>query len=183
VITKVERHRNLDTMQIVGLVIDIIRKEKPAQINLDVGGLGIGIYDRLVEQGFGEIVKAVNFGGKPINPAPTDEAGNPIAGYANRRAEMWGNLKEALQGGRFSLPDRDDLMADLTSCGFSYQSNGSLLLESKEAMRKRGMPSPDLGDACALCFAQPYGSPITNTPPPRGFGKGHQINYPNMGVV
>jgi hypothetical protein len=85
-----------------------------------------------------------------------------------------------LQGGRFRLPDQDDLMADLTSCGYSYQSNGALLLESKEAMRKRGMPSPDLGDAIALCFAAPYGSPIVNKPP-KGFDRGFQINYSNDG--
>jgi hypothetical protein len=33
-------------------------------------------------------------------------------------------------------------------------------LESKDAMRKRGMPSPDEGDAIALCFSEPGGSPV-----------------------
>jgi hypothetical protein len=30
-------------------------------------------------------------------------------------------------------------------------------LESKEDMRARGMPSPDEGDAVALCFSEPGG--------------------------
>jgi hypothetical protein len=38
--------------------------------------------------------------------------------------------------------------------------DGRLLLEEKEDMRKRGMPSPDEGDAVALCFAEPEGSPF-----------------------
>ena len=40
-----------------------------------------------------------------------------------------------------------------------YMSDGKLLLEAKEDMKKRGMPSPDEGDAVALCFSKPNGSP------------------------
>jgi hypothetical protein len=103
------------------------------------------------------VVQAVNFGGKAIEPSPLDEKGNPAGGPANRRAELWSNLKTALEQGRFSLPDRDALQADLVSCGYKYRSDGKLLLESKEEMRKRGLPSPDEGDAVALCFSEPDG--------------------------
>ena len=104
------------------------------------------------------VVNAVNFGGKVLEPPPLDETGKPSGGPANRRAEMWSNLKSALQGGRFCLPDRDSLQADLVSCGYKYTSDGKLLLESKEEMRKRGTVSPDEGDAVALCFSEPDGS-------------------------
>jgi hypothetical protein len=69
---------------------------------------------------------------------------------ANRRAELWNNMKTALQGGHFSIPDSDSLHADLTSVGFKYDSQGRLLLEAKADMKKRGMPSPDEADAVAL---------------------------------
>jgi hypothetical protein len=46
----------------------------------------------------------VNFGGKPVEPPALDENGKPAGGPANRRAEMWLNLKTALQG-RFAIPD------------------------------------------------------------------------------
>jgi hypothetical protein len=49
------------------------------------------------------------------------------------------------------------------SCGYKYRSDGRLLLEAKEDMRKRGVPSPDEADAVALCFSEPDGSAI-----PRG---------------
>jgi hypothetical protein len=162
-ITKVETRRGLDTMQVTGLVAKIIREDKPAKVNIDVGGLGVGVYDRLIEQGhIRSIVNPVNFGGKPIEPAPLDEAGNPAGGPANRRAEMWSNMKKALEGGRFRLPDNDELQADLVSCGYKYRSDGKLLLESKDDMRRRGVPSPDLADAVALCFSEPDGSPLVN---------------------
>ena len=89
-----------------------------------------------MEQGYdSSVVTAVNFGGKPIEPPPLDETGKPAGGPANSRAEMWQNMKNALQG-RFCIPDNDALHADLTSCGYKYDSSGRLLLESKEDMKK-----------------------------------------------
>ena len=139
----------------------IIREENPARVNIDVGGLGVGVYDRLYETSSNRrIINAVNFGGKPVEPPPLDETGNPAGGPANRRAEMWGNLKKTLEAGRFSLPDSDSLQADLVSVGYRYTSEGKLLLESKQDIRKRGLPSPDEADAVALCFSEPDGSAV-----------------------
>jgi hypothetical protein len=172
-ITKIEKRHGLDTMEVAGWVAKIIRDEKPAKVNIDVGGLGVGVYDRLVEQGYGDTLNAVNFGGKPIEPPPLDETGRPAGGPANRRAEMWLNMKSAVQG-RFSIPDSDTLHSDLTSVGYKYMSDGKLLLEAKEDMKKRGMPSPDEADAVALCFSEPEGSPI-----PRNVGFNRKIEYPD----
>lgn len=159
-IEKIESRRGLDTMEVAGLIAKIIRDGKPVKINIDVGGLGIGVYDRLIEQGYDTaLINAVNFGGRPIEPPPMDEMGKPAGGPANRRAEMWSNLKKALQG-RLSLPDSNSLQGDLTSVGYKFTSDGKLLLEAKDDMRKRGVPSPDEGDAVALCFSEPDGSPI-----------------------
>lgn len=123
---------------------------------IDVGGLGIGVYDRLVELGHSRTVVAVIFGGQPIQPVPRD-GGRESGGAANRRSEIWMNLKAALVEGRTQLPDSDSLQADLTSVGYEYTSSGQLLLESKQEMRRRGVPSPDEGNAVALCFAEPSG--------------------------
>jgi len=158
-ITKVESRKGLDTMQVAGWIQKIIREDGPAKVNIDIGGLGVGVYDRLYETSSNRrIINAVNFGGKPLEPPPLDEKGNPAGGPANRRAEMWSNLKNALEAGRFCLPDRDSLQADLVSCGYKFTSEGKLLLESKQDMRKRGVPSPDEADAVALTFSEPDGS-------------------------
>jgi hypothetical protein len=157
-IIKVESRRGLTTMEVAGWINAIIRDEKPARVYVDVGGLGVGIVDRLQEQGH-RCVTSVNFGGKPVEPPPLDELGKPLGGPANRRSEMWLGLKNALEAGRFQLPDSDSLQADLTSCGYRYDSSGRLLLESKQDLRKKGIPSPDEGDAVALTFAEPSGFP------------------------
>jgi hypothetical protein len=65
---------------------------------------------------------------------------------------MWQNLKNALEESLFQLPDSDSLQADLVSPGYNR-----LLIESKQDMRKRGVPSPDEADAVALCFSEPGG--------------------------
>jgi len=159
VVTKVESRRGLDTMQVAGWVQKIIREEEPAKVNIDVGGLGVGVYDRLRENsGNRRVLNAINFGGKPVEPPPLDERGQPAGGPANRRAEMWANLKKVLEAGRFVLPDSDSLQADLVSAGYKYDSAGRLLIESKQDMRRRGIPSPDEADAVALCFSEPEGS-------------------------
>ena len=63
VITKIEKRRGIDTMQTTGWIAKSVREDKPAKVNIDVGGLGIGIYDRLIEQGHSRsLINAVNFG-------------------------------------------------------------------------------------------------------------------------
>jgi hypothetical protein len=101
----------------------------------------------------------VNFGGRPVEPPPLGEDGRPAGGYVNRRAEMYGGLKKALEAGAFQLPDSNTLQADLTCMGYKFDSQGRLQLESKADIRKRGLPSPDEADAVALAFAEPSGFP------------------------
>ena len=178
-ITRLERRHKLTTMEIAGLVAKIITDDKPAKVAIDVGGLGVGVYDRLVEQGHGDVVVAVNFGGKAVEPPPLDDAGKPSGGNANRRAELWNNMRTALQG-RFSIPDDDALHADLTNVGYKYDSSSRLLLESKQDMKRRGMPSPDSADAVALCFSEPGGAAI---PRSKATNFNRVINYPNLGIA
>jgi hypothetical protein len=50
------------------------------------------------------------------------------------------------------IPDNDELHGALCSLGFKYRSNEQLLIESKDDLRARGMPSPDEADALSLTF-------------------------------
>jgi hypothetical protein len=153
-ILKVEK-RDTDTMQTVAWIAQIIKEEKPVRVNIDSGSMGIAIIDRLYELGHSKsLINAVAFGSAPVEPNALDEMGREVRKYANRRSEIWAAMKKALTEGRFQLPDNDQLQADLASVGFSYRSDGALVLESKADLRKRGVPSPDLGDACALCFCE-----------------------------
>jgi hypothetical protein len=158
VVVKVEKRHKLSTMECAGWAKQVIDAEKPARMFIDVGGLGAGVYDRLVELGYEKIVRAVNFGGAPFEPPEIDkDTGKPRGGHPlNRRAEMWKNSKEWLeQEGGAQIPDSDSLHADACGPKYTYDSNTRLVLESKEKMLARDVPSPDEWDAVALTFAEP----------------------------
>ena len=147
-------------------VIDRIR---PDAVNIDVGGIGAGVYDKLEELGYGNVINAVNFGSRPIGLGPT---GDDL--YSNRRAEMYDTMRdwfETEQG--VQIPDDDGLHADLTAAEWGpgatrHNAQNKLILEEKEHIRERLGASPDLGDAAALTFAVPFaqGMQAQNQPPP-----------------
>ena len=95
----------------------------------------------------GRRVIGVDFGGKP-----TDEK------FQNKRAEMWWLLAKWMETA--SIPNLPELQAELTAIQYTYaNAQGRLQLESKEDLKKRGLPSPDLADALALTFAEPVPHP------------------------
>jgi hypothetical protein len=144
---KVKSYKGLCTMTLAGIIVNIIKAEDPDQVAIDVGGLGAGVYDRLVELGYKDIVVPVNFGGIANDPER----------YYNKRAEMWGEMKEWIEDDVLpvSIPDDDMLQTDLETPLYSYDSKGRLVLEKKEDMKKRIGRSPDKGDSLALTFAEP----------------------------
>ena len=154
---KIDRREKLDTMQVAGWAKQVLDLDKPAKMFIDVGGLGVGIYDRLIEMGYGSQVVAVNFGGSPLEPERYGDDGKAMGGGpANRRAEMWMRSKDWLEAeGGADLPDIDALQADACGPSYKYDSKGQLLLEKKEDMKRRGVKSPDRWDAVALTFAEP----------------------------
>lgn len=155
-VIKVERRFKLSTMECAGWAKQVIDSESPARLFIDVGGLGAGVYDRLVEMGYGEIVRPINFGGKPFEPPKLDDDGREIPGPLNRRAEMWMKSKEWLEDpAGVQIPDDDSLQADACAPGYKYDSSTRLQIESKDDIRRRGASSPDGWDAVALTLAEP----------------------------
>lgn len=150
----------IDTMQAASKLKDIIDRDDPAKLFIDVGGNGAGIADVLYSWGdkYQRIVTLVNFGSAPFNPAPRDKDGKEMAGYLNRRAEMWGLSRDWLkQEGGVDIPDLDSLQVDACAPGYHYHPvSQKLVLESKEHIQKvRKLRSPDEWDAVALTFAEP----------------------------
>lgn len=135
--------RNPDLMQTAARIAELINQHKPRATLIDAVGMGWGVIDRLRQMQFQVI--AVNGGEKASD---SDK-------YLNSRAEMWARMREWIRD-RGSLPDRDDLVSDLTAPLYSFDPSNRLRLEKKEDMKARGVPSPDLGDALALTFARTF---------------------------
>ena len=135
--------RNLDTMQLAGWVVSAIKEFQPAQMYIDEIGVGAGVVDRLKEEGYG--VKGINVARR----SRQDEL------FANLRAEGFWRLRELFAAGRITIPPDNQLMGELAALRYSYDSQGRILVESKDSIRQRGLPSPDKADALMLAFLEP----------------------------
>ena len=140
-IIAIKRFKGDDTMETVGRIIECMEEYKPVLVNIDEGGLGAGVVDRMKEQRYK--VKGVNFANKSKN----------MMMYGNKRAEMWGDMRDWLRSA--SIPKDRTLKTDLISPLMKPDSKGAIFLESKKDMKARGLASPDAADAIALTFAYP----------------------------
>jgi hypothetical protein len=98
-------------------------------------------------------VTEIQFGAKSDRGSVGQE--RPI-GYANKRTEIWGAMREWLHSG--AIDNDPELIADLTGVEYGYvlrDGRDAIQLERKEDMKRRGLASPDNGDALALTFAYP----------------------------
>lgn len=75
--------------------------------------------------------------------------------YSNSTGLMWGKIRKLLQNGALQIPDDDALISQLSNRRYIVNKDGKLELERKEAMKKRGLPSPDIADALALALYDP----------------------------
>ena len=138
--------RQMNTMQVTGWVVAAIREHNPAHVLVDEIGIGAGVVDRLRE--LGHPVRGVNVAQK----ARDDKT------FANLRAEGYWNLRDHFVSGRISIPNDSELIAELATLRYNYNSHGHLKIESKEEIRKRGLPSPDKADALMLSYQAPKGA-------------------------
>jgi hypothetical protein len=145
VISKVKTYEKKSTMQVAGIVAQLIESDKPSRVFIDTVGLGAGVYDRLIELGFGDIVSSVQASESAIDEDK----------YRNKRAECWVLMRDWFAEKPVQIPDSDEIMADLAEPSYSYDSKGRYLIESKVDIKKRGGRSPDIADAISLTFAEP----------------------------
>lgn len=140
---RMEYHEKKNTMQIAGILTQYWNQFQPDAIIVDKGGLGAGVHDRLVEANV------------PVIGINNAERARDSERYENIRAEMWWLMAEWFNDRPCRIPNNPALIADICAPQPDVHSSGRKLLESKKNMKKRGIRSPDGGDALALTFAVP----------------------------
>ena len=64
--------------------------------------------------------------------------------FVNARAEDYWSLRELFEAEEIDIDELDDVLAaQLGSIKWTIDSRGRIKIESKDDMRKRGLPSPD----------------------------------------
>jgi hypothetical protein len=119
-----------------------MQEEQPDATVVDGDGIGAGVIDHIKFCGYGQ--KLFEFhGGASANDANAS---------FNRRAEVWGSMREWLMAGA-EIPDDPEVEADLTGIEYGFGPKGQIQLERKEDMKKRGLNSPDTADMLAMSFS------------------------------
>ncbi len=130
-VEEIKTFHHMDTMQLTGWVVAAINESQPTRVCVDEVGVGAGVVDRLREEGHS--VKGINV----ARTARQDDL------FANLRAEGYWRLRELFAAGNIVIPQDNQLMGELAAMRYSYDSQGRILMESKDSMRQRGLPSPD----------------------------------------
>lgn len=136
------KYRELNTTQLSQQISNIAKDYRGITVFIDGVGVGGGVVDQCNNYGMHSIME-VNAGSKAEN---TER-------YRNKRAEMWDRMLEWLKAGA-DIPKDDELMQDLISIEYGYSVTNQLQLEKKDDMKRRGLNSPDCGDALAHTFAE-----------------------------
>ena len=132
-----------DTMTLAGKCAKYLRENKTVKLYIDItGGLGAGVFDRLREQrDIASRVFGVNVAAKPRDEAT----------FLNIRIESWDNVRAWL---RDAILEKHEGFYELAQPKYKISSNGKMQLEAKEDMKKRGVKSPNVGDALALTLSR-----------------------------
>jgi len=113
---------------------------------IDEGGIGGGVVDYLRDHillqesaPWFELVP-VQFGGSPLNGMR----------FANKRAEMYYAIKDSIK--RVAINPDDRLDRELLEHRYKIDNSGRILIESKDAIKKRLGRSPDRADALVMAL-------------------------------
>lgn len=134
-------YKGLKITDLANKVAKVADEYRPDAIVIECVGPGVGLCDILIDRGYR--VQRVYPGAK----AKEEQH------YYNLRAEMFALLRDWLYDGGV-IEDDPELVRQLKSLQYSMsRTTGKILLESKEDIKKRGLPSPDRADTLALTFA------------------------------
>lgn len=139
-----------DTMQVAGMGMAYLNRWR-GTLAVDVIGVGGGVVDRIREQKPPGQLVAVNVAESPDRDPDL---------MSNLRAQLWWDVRKALDPTSdepLSLARLDDhtyqrLRSELTAPTYRMTSSGKVQIESKDEMKARGLPSPDLADAFCLAL-------------------------------
>ena len=139
---RIETYEKQEPMEVANRLARYHTEFSPDAMFVDKIGIGAGIVSRLRELGVPVI--GINSGERASEPDL----------YVNQRAEMWYRMQEWFQDQPCRIPNDMALASDLSGPSIKYNAESrKKMVEKKEDMKRRGIRSPDLGDALAISFA------------------------------
>lgn len=112
---------------------------KTIELKIDDTGVGGGVTDEMMKRGYVN-TRAINFGGQAQDKDK----------YPNWISEAWFHMSDIIDEAQ--LPMDVDLLLELSTRQWAQDNKGKRRVESKIDYKKRGFRSPDLADACIICY-------------------------------
>ena len=153
-----------DHMHVAGMIVPYLNVHN-SKAFIDTIGEGAGVYSRLQELGYTQSTatnpnnehyyKGAAYSCKYSEGANKLHDITGVYTFANMRAYCYWALRDWLNpknGFGAALPPCDKFAEEATATKWSFQSNGSIIIEKKEEIKKRIKRSPDYMDALANTF-------------------------------
>ncbi|MCM1361750.1 MAG: hypothetical protein NC235_07595 [Clostridiales bacterium] len=154
-----------DHMHVAGMITPYLQQHNTKAF-IDTIGEGAGVYSRLLELGYKPTANSSNINSISYNRGAaysckysegarklTDITG--VYTFANMRAYCYWALRDWLNpknGFGAALPPCDKFAEEATATSWKFQSNGAIIIEAKDEIKKRIKRSPDYMDALANTF-------------------------------
>jgi hypothetical protein len=128
-----------------GEVLMLLSEYGPRVEYINIDSIGIGYY-------FGHHLKDHGYRVNFINVA--DPANDPER-FANLKSEIAWNLREQLEADHVAGIRDETTISQLSTLHWAPDARGRIEVEGKDALRERGLRSPDRAESLMLAFAKP----------------------------
>jgi hypothetical protein len=133
-----------DTMITCDNIIEDLTTFKAKRAKVDTIGIGRGVVDR------GKQLE------KPMIGVNVGRASREPDRFSNLRAEFYWGVRTLFELGQIDIDAADeDLESQLAGLRYKPGDKGKILMESKDEMRRRGVPSPNRAEALMLAVSDP----------------------------
>lgn len=153
-------------------------------IGIDAVGIGVATVNTMMDNGY----KIISLqGGQNENEVPKDNEEKPLYKFRSLRAQMWYEARIDLQNKnvRLNIPYGDllKLGKELTMPRYKV-SEGAIVLEPKEEIKKRLGKSPNMADSFVYwnwvrknrTAALPFDMPLSDVPDPQNYDHENQFD-------
>lgn len=153
-----EEFRKLNTIDLGGFINQTYQDMEASGCAIDVIGVGAGVADWLEKHRMRNLYQ--------VNVATSS---SDIKRYNKLRDELWCRVRDNCLLGKYSFPDvklhgdteslGEKLVNELASIRYKFNQHGGIKVESKQEMKSRGIPSPNIADA--LCLTEYFANSAT----------------------
>jgi hypothetical protein len=145
-VRKVAHWSYTDTVESANRIVHWALELKATEVRIDGVGIGAGVYDMVTHMAMGRF-EVVGMIGNAASP--------DLDKWFNARAAWYDTMRAKMLTNKIDIdPDDTNLQDELGIIEYKFSAHrGSLQIESKDDMKKRGVKSPDFADAAMYACA------------------------------